>query len=115
MNDIDISVVTKYLPERLESLIKLTTERSVYNSQVMWECLYQYSNLGGGGETDLRESTALVNKKALLRALEEHSERVRMGPGNASNSIENEEVKGKEGMRKVQEGIESKRVSEDSG
>jgi hypothetical protein len=42
MSDIDISFVTKYLPERLESLLKLTTERLIYNSPVMWECLYHF-------------------------------------------------------------------------
>jgi hypothetical protein len=57
MSDIDISFVTKYLPERLESLLKLTTERLIYNSPVMWECLYHFSDFIEGA-SDEGASTA---------------------------------------------------------
>jgi hypothetical protein len=57
MSDIDISFVTKYIPKRLESLLKLTTERLIYNCPVMWECLYRFSDLIEGG-SDERASTA---------------------------------------------------------
>lgn len=52
MSDIDISYVTMYLPERLESLLKLTTERLIYNIPVMWECLYHFSDQNEGGSDE---------------------------------------------------------------